>query len=158
MARINSETPGWPTQQDRQAWLAVLARTPVNELEHAWAALTPQPAFQVLRPPETGLTQVRARAGGTGQQFNLGEATVARCVVQLESGEIGIGYAMGRDGRQAQLVAVFDALLQDPVQGQALQRDVIAQLAQKQAANKRRSTEATAATKVDFFTMVRGDD
>ncbi len=158
MARINSETPGWPTQQDRQARLAVLARTPVNELEHAWAALTPQPAFQVLRPPETGLTQVRARAGGTGQQFNLGEATVARCVVQLESGEIGIGYVMGRDGRQAQLVAVFDALLQDPVQGQALQRDVIAQLAQKQAANKRRSTEATAATKVDFFTMVRGDD
>lgn len=148
----------WPTVRDRQAWLAVLARASVDELERAWMALTPPPVFRFLRPPETGLAQVRARTGGTGPQFNLGEATVSRCTVQLESGEIGVGHVMGRNGRQAELVAVFDALLQDPAQGQPLQRDVIARLAQHQTARKRRDAAATANTKVDFFTMVRGDD
>ncbi len=158
MSSTHSEPPGWPTRQDRQAWLAVLARASVDELEHARTALAPPPTFHVLRPPEMGLTQVRARAGGTGQQFNVGEATVVRCVVQLDSGAIGVGYVMGRDGRRAELVAVFDALLQDPVRGPDLQRDVIHRWAQVQAEHKRRSAEATAATKVAFFTMVRGDD
>ncbi|ETW96152.1 MAG: hypothetical protein ETSY1_27705 [Candidatus Entotheonella factor] len=158
MASTDSATTTWPAMHERQAWLAVLARASVYDLEHACTALTQPPAFRFLRPPETGLTQVRARAGGTGQQFNLGEATVTRCTVQLESGAIGVGYVMGRDGRRAQWVAVFDALLQDPVLGPPLQRQVIAPLAQAQAEHQQRQTEATATTKVDFFTMVRGDD
>ncbi len=83
---------------------------------------------------------------------------MTRCTVQLESGDIGVGYVMGRNGRQAELVTVFDALLQDPVLGPSLQRDVIARLARQQAERQQRQAEATAGTKVDFFTMVRGDD
>ncbi len=158
MASTGSDEMGWPTLRDRQAWLAVLARAAVSELEHAWTVLPEQPAFRFLRPPETGLAQVRARAGGTGQQFNVGEATVSRCTVRLESGEIGVGYVTGRRHRQAELVAVFDALLQDPSRGPQLQREMITRLALAQAEQKRHDSEATAATKVDFFTMVRGDD
>ena len=158
MAPINSANSDTTAPPDRQNWLAVLARASLDDLERAWIALPEQPAFRWLRPPDTGLIQVRGRAGGAGQPFNLGEATVTRCTVQLESGGIGVGYVMGRDGDKAALVAVFDALLQQSEQGPALRRDVVDPLARQQAEQRRRDAEATAATKVDFFTMVRGDD
>ena len=54
---------------------------------------------------------VRARAGGTGQRFNLGEATVTRCVVRPDAAltgtqQVGVGYVLGCSHRQALLVAL----------------------------------------------------
>ncbi|MEO0802200.1 MAG: phosphonate C-P lyase system protein PhnG [Cyanobacteria bacterium J06642_2] len=45
-------------------------------------------------------------AGGTGQSFNLGEMTIARCVVQMEGPEpgqpiAGFGYVAGRSLQHA---------------------------------------------------------
>jgi alpha-D-ribose 1-methylphosphonate 5-triphosphate synthase subunit PhnG len=140
----------------RKSWLAVLARAERAKLEEAVAALSPRPVWRVVKPAESGLAMVRGRAGGTGQQFNVGEMSVARCVVQVEGGAVGVGYVAGRDKRKAELVALLDALLQDGPFVETLQRDVVAPLAAQQDAARRQVLSKAAATKVDFFTMVRG--
>jgi hypothetical protein len=77
----------WPAVEDRQRWLAVLANAKIDALTQAWTAVPDKPHYVFLRSPETGLAQIRGRAGGTGQQFNFGEVTLSRCTVLLESGE-----------------------------------------------------------------------
>lgn len=148
-----------PGIQARQRRLRILARTDRATLEAALAALPSQPAWRRLKQPETGLTMVRARAGGVGQRFNLGEMTVSRCVVALnDGGTMGVGYVQGRDRRRAELVAVFDALSQDASGAEKIEQLLIAPVESK-LANERRTREAkVAATKVDFFTLVRGED
>ncbi len=58
---------------------------------------------------------VRGRTGGGGAAFNLGEMTVTRCTVRTDAGFVGHAYVAGRDERQAEMAALADALLQDPV-------------------------------------------
>jgi alpha-D-ribose 1-methylphosphonate 5-triphosphate synthase subunit PhnG len=99
----------------------------------------------------------RGRAGGTGQRFNLGEITVTRCAVQGADGHIGHGYVAGRDKRKAELVASFDALLQAPDRRAALLARVVEPLATAQAATRSATARKAAATRVEFFTMVRGE-
>ncbi|MBX3503183.1 MAG: phosphonate C-P lyase system protein PhnG [Alphaproteobacteria bacterium] len=140
----------------RRSWLAVLARAERTKLEEALSGLSPRPRWRVVKPAESGLAMVRGRAGGAGQQFNIGEMSVARCVVQVEGGAVGVGYVAGRDRRKAELVAVLDALLQDGPFVERLKRDVIVPLADRQEASRRQVLSKAAATKVDFFTMVRG--
>ena len=140
----------------RKSWLAVLARAERAKLEEAVASLSPRPTWRVIKPAESGLAMMRGRAGGTGQQFNIGEMSVARCVVQVEGGAVGVGYVAGRDRRKAELVAVLDALLQEGAFVERLQRDVVMPLAAQQAAARQQVLSKAAATKVDFFTMVRG--
>ncbi len=67
------------------------------------------PPIVELRPPEIGLVMLRGRIGGDGAPFNLGEATVTRAAVRLETGEVGIAYVLGRDAAKARLAAVLDA-------------------------------------------------
>ncbi len=140
----------------RKSWLAVLARAERAQLEEAVTGLSPRPSWRVVKPAESGLAMVRGRAGGTGQQFNIGEMSVARCVVQVEGGAVGVGYVAGRDKRKAELVAVLDALLQDGPFVERLRRDVVEPLARSQEAARQQVLSKAAATKVDFFTMVRG--
>jgi alpha-D-ribose 1-methylphosphonate 5-triphosphate synthase subunit PhnG len=140
----------------RRSWLAVLARAERAKLEEAVSSLSPRPTWRVIKPAESGLAMVRGRAGGTGQQFNIGEMSVARCVVQVEDGAVGVGYVAGRDRRKAELVAVLDALLQAGPFAERLRRDVVTPLAAQQAAARQQVLSKAAATKVDFFTMVRG--
>ncbi|MCU4178566.1 phosphonate C-P lyase system protein PhnG [Bosea sp. BH3] len=136
----------------RQRWMATLARASRAEIE---ALLGAPPEHELLKAPETGTVMLEGRAGGAGQRFNLGEATVTRCVVRLSGGRMGFSYALGRDGRKARLAALLDARLQDEAEGSALHRGVAA-LAQSQAAARELASRKAAATKVDFFTMVRG--
>lgn len=142
----------------RSHWLGVLAKAQCRELEQAFAALSGVPEMSLLRAPEVGLVMARARAGGTGQRFNLGEVPVTRCSVQTTDGRIGHGYVRGRDKRHALLVARFDALLQDPDREAALMAEAIGPLAEAQRARKALSRRKAAATRVDFFTLVRGED
>ncbi len=143
----------------RQRRLRILARADRATLEAALAALPAQPEWRRLKQPETGLTMVRARAGGVGQRFNLGEMTVSRCVVALESSQaMGVGYVQGRDRRRAELVAVFDALSQDAAGAEKIEQLLIAPVEQKLADERSKREAKVAATKVDFFTLVRGED
>lgn len=141
----------------RRDWLAVLARASQRDLEAVLAVLPAVPGYTLLRPPESGAIMVRARAGGSGRQFNLGEASVTRCTVRLDEGIAGIAYALGRDRRHAELAAVLDALLQAPSGGADLYERHIRPLAEKQQAARELRSRQAAATKVDFFTLVRGD-
>jgi alpha-D-ribose 1-methylphosphonate 5-triphosphate synthase subunit PhnG len=146
----------------RQHWLAVLAKAPIAQLQAAWDALDDKPAYRMLRPGETGLVMVRGRIGGTGQKFNFGEMTMTRAAVQLldRGGQVtqtGFGHVAGRSVKRAELVALFDALLQDPARRDAIARRVVEPLAASQAAAKATRTAQVMASKVDFFTMVRGE-
>ena len=142
--------------EQRRRWLAVLARAATDQLESCWIEMR-QPPLTVLRQPETGLVMARGRAGGTGQRFNLGEITVTRCAVQSPDGHIGHGYVAGRDKRKAELIASFDALLQAPERRDALLARVVEPLAAAQAEARAATARKAAATRVEFFTMVRGE-
>ncbi len=140
----------------RQEAMAVLSHAASSRLAELWAGWADKPGFHRVRGPETGLVMVRGRAGGGGNPFNLGEATVTRATVRLTTGEIGHSHALGRDLDKAVIAACFDALFQrDPGRVEA---EVLAPLRVELAAADRQRTDETAATKVDFFTMVRGDD
>lgn len=140
----------------RARWLATLARADLPALEAAWRALEPAPEVVYLRKPETGLVMVRGRMGGTGRRFNLGEMTVTRCAVRLPEGTVGHGYVQGRDRRKAALVAAFDALLQTD-DGARLRAELVEPLARADEERSREVRTKAAATRVDFFTLVRGD-
>ena len=156
MARSRGAPATLDEQEQRRRWLAVLARAATDQLEARWAE-TGQPALTLLRQPETGLVMARGRAGGTGQRFNLGEITVTRCAVQSADGHIGHGYVAGRDKRKAELVASFDALLQAQSRRAALLERVVEPLAAAQAAARAATARKAAATRVEFFTLVRGE-
>lgn len=137
--------------------MRVLSLSAWNDLE-ACAGDLAGISHDVLRPPETGLVMLRGRMGATGAAFNLGEATVTRCAVRLADGGEGHAYVMGRNGAHAKLAAICDALLQAPERGRDVSEKVIAPLEAKLRARQVEASTKAAATKVDFFTMVRGDD
>jgi len=140
-------------QTARQRWMAILVRASQAEIENLLGA--DLPSHEVLKAPETGTVMVEGRAGGTGRRFNLGEATVTRCIVRIADGAMGFSYALGRDARKARLAAILDAKLQADAPGGPLHRGIDA-LAQRQAAARDIASRKAAATKVDFFTLVRG--
>jgi alpha-D-ribose 1-methylphosphonate 5-triphosphate synthase subunit PhnG len=141
----------------RQRWMSILAKADFADLDALWNNLPSKPAWTVIRPPETGMVMARGRAGGTGQRFNIGEVTVTRCAVQLDYGAVGFGYVMGRTRRHAELAAAVDAIMQTPSRRDALERALIAPLGLRHEAAKRERGQKAASTKVDFFTLVRGD-
>lgn len=145
----------------RQRWMGILAKADETDLSALWTLAMPDgdPSHTPIRAPEVGMIMTRGRAGGGGQPFNLGEMTVTRCAVRLEaSGTVGQAWVAGRSSRHALLAALCDGLLQDPESHDDLWRDIIQPLESAQDARTRRQARKAAATKVDFFTMVRGED
>lgn len=141
-------------QMTRRDWMGLLARSKPTRL----TALFPEiPAHSLTRAPEIGTVMVQGRSGGTGAPFNLGEVTVTRCTLRLGDGRIGHAYVQGRDKMHATRAAALDALLQGN-EGADLHRDVLAPLAQDEANARQALAEKAAATRVDFFTLVRGED
>lgn len=142
----------------RKRWMGILARAATEQLRQALVGLEPRPEYEHLRPPEVGMALVRGRAGGDGDRFNLGEMTLTRCSVKTADGRIGHGYVAGRDKRHAELAAVFDALLQCPERGGNVMQRVIEPLGREQSERRAEQAAKTAATRVNFFTMARGED
>ncbi|WP_309645561.1 phosphonate C-P lyase system protein PhnG [Phenylobacterium sp.] len=140
---------------ERRRWLSILAKAPAGEVSAAWDDLAERPGYRALRAPEIGMVLVRGRMGGTGDAFNLGEMTVTRAAVRLDSGETGIGYVAGRDRRHAEIAAAVDAMMQSPNLRPAVEGAVVARLARAQDERRDTAARKAAATKVDFFTMVR---
>lgn len=141
----------------RKGWMSLLAKTKPERLAELFVLLAPEPPYIWLRTPECGGVMLRGRAGGTGAPFNLGEMTVTRCALRLETGEVGHAYVQGRDQAHATRAALVDALMQTD-QAPQIEATVLAPLrVQRQAATTRRAEKA-AATKVEFFTLVRGED
>lgn len=145
----------------RKARLSLLAKAPADRLTALWSDWLGQgqgeaPTHHILRGPEVGTVMVRGRAGARGAPFNLGEMTVARCSLRLASGTVGHGHVQGRDTDAARIAALVDALCEDG-QGAALDAAILAPLrSEAEAVTASRAAKA-AATKVEFFTMVRGE-
>ena len=137
--------------------MRILALSPWGALEPLAHELLSTP-HDMLRAPEAGLVMLRGRMGSTGAAFNFGEATVTRCAVRLASGHEGHGYVMGRNEAHARLAALCDALLQTQDRAAAVNDRVIAPLEAALRDSHIAVAAKAAATTVDFFTMVRGDD
>lgn len=142
----------------RQRLLSVLARSSGPALLAHWKKTGLDPVVDVLRGPESGLVALQGRAGGTGQPFHVGEVSATRVTVRIGSGQVGHAMISGRDTRKAQLVAVIDALAQDPAHADLVEREIVAPLEQLAREADARIRQETAATRVNFFTMVRGED
>ncbi|MEX0956688.1 MAG: phosphonate C-P lyase system protein PhnG [Rhizobiaceae bacterium] len=138
--------------------MAVLARAPGDRLKVLWVEAGIAVEHEMVRGPETGLVTVRGRIGGGGSPFNVGEATVTRSTVRLAGGAVGHAYALGRDKEKARISALIDALWQDEALQPALTERIFDPLAQELGAQDTTRQAQTAATRVDFFTMVRGED
>jgi alpha-D-ribose 1-methylphosphonate 5-triphosphate synthase subunit PhnG len=138
---------------DRAAAMRLLALAPwtvLNALTEPWCHET----HSILRGPETGLVMLRGRMGATGNAFNLGEATVTRCTLKLPSGTEGHAYVMGRNFDHARRAALCDAIFQENAEKLG---SVLAALEKYLTSQHQTMAAKAAATKVDFFTMVRGD-
>jgi len=156
---FDSSAPNRPkSPMTRPHWMALLARAPMPVLE---AALTSHSsaAPRWLRAPETGLMMVQGRAGGTGERFNLGEVTVTRCALRLpgatQQAPVGVAYVMGRSHRHAQLAALADALLQDPLQQPVLDVQLLQPVREHLAHQQAQRQQRVQSTKVEFFTVAR---
>jgi len=143
-------------QAQRKAAMAVLAHSEPAEISGRLSAIE-LPDHENLREPENGLVMVRGRIGGDGAAFNLGEATVSRAAVRLSTGEVGFGYTLGRDGRKAEMIALCDAMVQSAEFAEIVEAKVVAPLRATMVAERNRKAAEAAATRVDFYTLVRGE-
>lgn len=141
----------------RKAWLGLLAKAPEGRVAALLEGEMERPDFTWLRAPEIGSTMVRGRAGAIGAPFNLGEMTITRCALTLETGETGHAYIQGRRKADAETAALVDALMQTEKAARLRQAVLNPLEAEMNAAKAARAAKA-AATKVDFFTMTRGKD
>ncbi|WP_247748364.1 phosphonate C-P lyase system protein PhnG [Ruegeria sp. R13_0] len=141
----------------RQEWMGLLARAPEDAMMPLWDRVADRPSFKWLRSPEIGGVMVRGRAGAIGAPFNLGEMTVTRCSLALEDGTVGHGYVQGRSKPKAEAAALIDALMQTEAADRLTELVITPLKTQMQGKRKARAAKA-AATKVEFFTLVRGED
>lgn len=138
----------------RPVWMGLLARASPARLTQLFPDLPPH---DMLRPPEIGAVMVQGRTGATGQPFNLGEMTVTRCALRLSSGAVGHAHVQGRDKGHATRAAVLDALMQTEA-ANILTATILAPLQAEEVARRTARAAKAAATKVEFFTLVRGED
>jgi alpha-D-ribose 1-methylphosphonate 5-triphosphate synthase subunit PhnG len=143
-------------QAQRKAAMTVLAHSDAADIAGHLGAIA-VPAHENLRELENGLVMVRGRIGGDGAPFNLGEATVSRAAVRLASGEVGFGYVLGRNREKAQMIALCDALLQTGSHADETEMKVLAPLRAAMISRRNRKAAEAAATRVDFYTLVRGE-
>lgn len=146
-----------PGEPDRKAWMSLLAKAAEGRVAALLDAAVARPGFDWLRAPEIGSVMVRGRTGATGAPFNLGEMTVTRCALKLADGTVGHAYVQGRRKACAEAAALVDALMQTDA-ADTLRAQVLDQLAGEAEARRSARAGKAAATKVDFFTMVRGED
>ena len=141
----------------RKKWMSLLAKSPPDALQKVYSKIEVPTDFQWLRHPETGAVMVRGRMGGTGAPFNMGEMTVTRCSLRLSNGEVGHGYVQGRNKAHAKRAAIVDALMQSD-KADVVGQTVIESLRLQAQVTKAAVQERADKTKVDFFTLVRGED
>ncbi|WP_431311004.1 phosphonate C-P lyase system protein PhnG [Methylobacterium nigriterrae] len=137
--------------------MALAGAATLAELRGVLAGVGLSDEAEDLRAPETGLVMARGRIGGDGRAFNLGEATVTRAAVRLPSGETGFAYHLGRDRPRARLAALLDAHWQR-AESRAAVEAALARVAERRRREAEAAARRVAATRVNFFTLVRGED
>lgn len=144
-------------KMQRQKNLSVLAKAPFSNMLEYWKGISVDATFNFLKKPEVGMAMVRAQAGGGGENFNMGEMTITRCVVRLDSAEIGYGIVVGRSKQKSELVALIDACWQKKSLKEIIEDKIIKPLYHIQVCKEKNISDNTESSKVNFFTMVRGE-
>ena len=141
----------------RRDVMRLCAEATREELRIALVELGPMGPSRDLRRPESGLVMLRGRAGGDGRPFNVGEATVTRAAVTVDHAPTGLAYHLGRDVDKARDAALVDALWQMPERRDAVEA-VLDPIKARIDGERDLAARRTAATRVNFFTLVRGED
>lgn len=144
-------------ERNRKTWLGHLAKADEGRVATLLNAVMSRPDFTWLRAPEIGTVMVQGRANGTGAPFNVGEITVTRATLRIAGGTVGHAYIQGRRTKDAEAVAIVDALMQTDM-ADTVRTAVIDPIHAEYTKSRATRAAKAAATKVDFFTMVRGDD
>ncbi len=142
----------------RKTLLRACSKATEAEMSSALESFPSSLAPADLRPPESGIVMVRGRIGGLGNAFNVGEAVVTRASVRLADGRVGHSYLLGRSGSKARLAATIDALGQDAVDRGTLESHFVTAVLRRVDREKTTRQEEAAATRVNFFTLARGED
>ena len=138
----------------RKEWLSILAKSDLDSLPSLRKQMQINAQYEYFRKPEIGTVMVRGRSGGTGNSFNLGEITVSRCSVGLQTGEQGYGYIQGRSTEGATIAALVDAFMQTSHK-KLIEQKILKPLDAIHKKNKKDLASKAEATKVDFFTLAR---
>lgn len=141
----------------RLSLLAKAGEVALTPLFDRFEQENPIPEYTVLRAAEVGTAMVRGRAGGSGAPFNLGEMSVTRMSLRLPCGAVGHGYVQGRSKEAARQVALLDAMAEGGA-AEAVEHLVLTPLDKTHQAKRAARAAKAAATKVEFFTMVRGEN
>lgn len=158
MNALSPKPDDTPRTAARQRAMAAFAEATPEELAAVIAPFDLAKSAVDLRRPEAGLVMLRGRIGGDGGPFNIGEASVSRASVRLPNGLVGHAYRLGRDTATARLAAIADAMWQDAATHQSMEDRLVAPVEARLAAEAELQSRQAAATRVDFFTMVRGED
>jgi alpha-D-ribose 1-methylphosphonate 5-triphosphate synthase subunit PhnG len=139
----------------RQSWLRLFALASNQDLENMVRSTHIEERCKTLFGPQTGIVTVRARISGKGQKFNVGDACVTKAEVLFDNKVNGYATVMGGQARRALLVAMLDAAMAADI-GEPL-ASLVLQLAQQIEQRGMQRQQSAANTKVNFFTMVRGE-
>lgn len=148
------------TDDDRRRSARVLSGATEAQLADRWRTWTDRPEIEYLRGPESGLVMVQGRVGGTGDRFNLGEATVTRATVAVRHAgaeSVGTAYVLGSHPEHSALAAIFDGLLNSADSDRVI-AEVIEPLEREQLDAEHRRRRDARSTVVDFFTVAREND
>ena len=142
--------------EKRKSWMSLLATSNQSDLLNLWEQKKIKVNYVWLRTPEIGSIMAQGRMGVTGDKFNIGEVTITRCSLKLNCGTIGHSYVQGRSKKKAEISALCDALMQTKM-SKEINKNIIIPLEKIKKNNKDKILSKAEATKVDFFTLVRGE-
>ena len=142
--------------EKRKSWMSLLATSNQSDLLNLWEQKKIRVNYIWLRTPEIGTIMAQGRMGVTGDKFNIGEVTITRCSLKLNCGTIGHSYVQGRSKKKAEISALCDALMQTKM-SKEINKNIIIPLEKIKKGNKDKILSKAEATKVDFFTLVRGE-
>ena len=142
--------------EKRKSWMSLLATSNQSDLLNLWEQKKIKVNYVWLRIPEIGSIMAQGRMGVTGDKFNIGEVTITRCSLKLNCGTIGHSYVQGRSKKKAEISALCDALMQTKM-SKEINKNIIIPLGKIKKDNKDKILSKAEATKVDFFTLVRGE-
>ena len=142
--------------EKRKFWMSLLATSNQSDLLNLWEQKKIKVNYVWLRTPEIGSIMAQGRMGVTGDKFNIGEVTITRCSLKLNCGTIGHSYVQGRSKKKAEISALCDALMQTKM-SKEINKNIIIPLEKIKKDNKDKILSKAEATKVDFFTLVRGE-
>ena len=142
--------------EKRKSWMSLLATSNQSDLLNLWEQKKINIRYEWIRTPEIGSIMAQGRMGVTGDKFNIGEVTITRCSLKLNCGTIGHSYVQGRSKKKAEISALCDALMQTEMSNE-INKSIIIPLEKIKKNNKDKILSKAEATKVDFFTLVRGE-